>query len=357
MTDTAIVPAVQAGLMPALTMNEAKARYNALVEFTKSLMKEGKDYGIIPGTGNKPTLLKPGAEKLCSLFGLVPDFEIVDRIVDFDAGLFYYHYKCLLSRDGHLVATGEGSANSREKKYRWRNVPEWKATEEEKAAAVRVETKSNNRGQYKIFVIENSEPFDLINTLQKMAQKRALVAATLIAANASEFFTQDIEDLEFVDAEFTEVPPQPRQPEEVITELGYAPAPEKPKARKGKANGKNERPYTVPQLIDALAKMVDKVQAEGWTPKEHDRNMVAVNLEACFADADAEHKRKAVLNYLFMETSTKDLTDEQIVALKMWLKARPDEGGEWHPDPLSVKEAQAVYTEALKAEGQQELPV
>ena len=31
-------------------------------------------------------------------------------------------------------------------------------------------------------------------TVQKMAQKRALVAATLIATSASEFFTQDIED-------------------------------------------------------------------------------------------------------------------------------------------------------------------
>ena len=35
---------------------------------------------------------------------------------------------------------------------------------------------------------------DLVNTIQKMAQKRALIAATLIAVSASEFFTQDVED-------------------------------------------------------------------------------------------------------------------------------------------------------------------
>jgi hypothetical protein len=33
-----------------------------------------------------------------------------------------------------------------------------------------------------------------VNTIQKMAQKRALIAATLLAVNGSEFFTQDIED-------------------------------------------------------------------------------------------------------------------------------------------------------------------
>src|SRR5436305_40562 len=38
---------------------------------------------------------------------------------------------------------------------------------------------------------------DQVNTIQKMAQKRSLVAAVLIAVNASEFFTQDVEDMPF----------------------------------------------------------------------------------------------------------------------------------------------------------------
>lgn len=213
MTDAIIT---HQGLMPALTINEAVSRYNALVEFTRAVMKEGKDFGVIPGTGNKPTLLKPGAEKLCSLFGLAPEFEIVESIVDFESGLFYYLYKCRLSRDGNLVGEGEGSANSKEVKYRYRNIPEWKATEEEKAVALRVETRTSKKGnQYKAYVVENSEPFDLINTLQKMAQKRALVAATLIAANASEFFTQDIEDMVVIEGEFV---PEPTETTEGGTE-------------------------------------------------------------------------------------------------------------------------------------------
>lgn len=192
-------------MMPAMTIEEAVSRYNSVVEFTKKVMKRDKDYGVIPGTGTKPTLLKPGAEKLCSLFGLAPKFVIVDKIVDFDGGLFYFHYSCALYRNEQHVATGEGSANSKEKKYRYRNVAEKKATEAEKAAALRVETKSGKYGPYKVYVIENAEPFDLINTLQKMAQKRALVAATLIAANASEFFTQDVEDMDFIEGEYVDV--------------------------------------------------------------------------------------------------------------------------------------------------------
>ena len=46
-----------------------------------------------------------------------------------------------------------------------------------------------------LYRIPNPDIADLVNTIQKMAQKRALVAATLIATSASEFFTQDVEDI------------------------------------------------------------------------------------------------------------------------------------------------------------------
>ncbi len=41
----------------------------------------------------------------------------------------------------------------------------------------------------------NPEIFDQVNTLLKMAQKRAHVLATINATSASEFFTQDLEDM------------------------------------------------------------------------------------------------------------------------------------------------------------------
>ena len=196
--------------MPALTLDEAAERYNRLVEYTKNLMTEGKDFGVIPGTGKKPTLLKPGAEKLCSLFGLVPRFELIDKIVDFEKGLFYFQYRCSLSRNGKLVAEGIGSCNSKEKKYRYRYIYENKATEKEKEMAISVQTKTGKYGKYKVYKIENIEPFELVNTLDKMAQKRSLVAVTLIAVNASEFYTQDIEDMGFIEGLFTIEKPDPK---------------------------------------------------------------------------------------------------------------------------------------------------
>lgn len=209
MTDQSAI-VVSNGMMPALSIQDAVRRYNAVIEFTKTVMKPDKDYGTIPGT-NKPTLLKPGAEKLCSLFALVPEFELADRILDFDKGLFYFQYRCKLYRDGALVGTGVGSCNSREVKYRYRNVAENKASAEDKASAIRTETKNGKYGTYKVYVIENREPFDLVNTLDKMAQKRALIAATLITTNASEFFTQDVEDMGFIEGEFSEVEPEPKK--------------------------------------------------------------------------------------------------------------------------------------------------
>ena len=49
MTELAVLETTN-NMMPALTIHEAADRYNALVEFTKSVMKNGKDYGEIPLT-------------------------------------------------------------------------------------------------------------------------------------------------------------------------------------------------------------------------------------------------------------------------------------------------------------------
>ncbi len=112
-------------LMPALTLEQVAERRNAVVEFTRAAMKEGIDFGTIPST-SKPTLLKPGAEKLCTLFGLAPTFEILDSVKDWTGAahggepLFYFEYKCKLWKQGHLIAEGDGSCNSWEKKYRTR---------------------------------------------------------------------------------------------------------------------------------------------------------------------------------------------------------------------------------------------
>lgn len=224
----------------AMTVDQAIDRYNAVVEFTKRVMKPNKDYGAVPGAGDKPTLLKPGAEKLCSLFGFAPQFVKTDSIVDFDKGMFYMEYRCELWRGGQIVATGIGSCNSHETKYRYRK-GERVCPQCGKAAIITGKaeygggficfTKKGGCGEkYKaddaritgqqVGRIENPDPADLLNTISKMAQKRALVAAVLIGANASEFYTQDIEDMGYIDGEYSEAPAQ-QQPRQQTTPRSY----------------------------------------------------------------------------------------------------------------------------------------
>src|ERR1035441_7468417 len=67
--------------LPAMSMEVALARRAAIVEFTRKIMVRDQDFGEIPGT-HKPALLKPGAEKLCSFFGLEPEFRPVAEEID-----------------------------------------------------------------------------------------------------------------------------------------------------------------------------------------------------------------------------------------------------------------------------------
>lgn len=233
-----LVPTGGIAIMPIMKIVDALERRQAIVEFTKQIMVEGVDFGTIPGTGGKPTLLKPGAEKLTSFFGLSPRFEIVKEELDWTGehhggeAFFYFHYRCTLWYGSFLAGEGLGSCNSFEKKYRWRTA-ERVCPECGKATIFKSKPRPNDApgtkyGYYcwqkkggcgfqfpasdqriesqEVGQIPNENPADLVNTLDKMAQKRALIAAALIAINASEFFTQDIEDMDYsgaIDAEYT----------------------------------------------------------------------------------------------------------------------------------------------------------
>ncbi len=212
--------------MPVMDVRQAVMRRDALVGFVQGIMKRDTDFGTVPGTGTKPTLLKPGAEKLTTFFGLAPVF-VSERIVEEfgDDGrepLFFYRYRCELYRAGTLVGSGIGSCNSRESKYRYRNdvrkCPEcgkaaiikgkeeygggWLCFKKKDGCGAKFEENDPAIINQSVGKVPNPDVADLVNTIDKMAQKRALIAAVLIAVNASEFFTQDVEDM-VIDAEYT----------------------------------------------------------------------------------------------------------------------------------------------------------
>lgn len=124
-TGRALVAVERSRFMPAMSIESAVERYNAVTEFVSRVLRNEVDYGVIPGT-DKRTLLKPGAEKLTTFFGLSTRFQLLERIEDWTGEqhngepFFYYLYRCQLFRGDVLIAEGDASCNSRETKYRWR---------------------------------------------------------------------------------------------------------------------------------------------------------------------------------------------------------------------------------------------
>lgn len=134
------------------------SKIHSFQQVIQQAVKPGHDIGIIPGT-DKPTLLKPGAEKIVMMMGLSSRFEIMDKVEDYEKGFFSYNIRCTLSRMGYDICEGVGNCNSRESKY------------------------------------AKADPYSIANTILKMAKKRAYVDAALSVASLSDVFTQDIEDM------------------------------------------------------------------------------------------------------------------------------------------------------------------
>lgn len=164
------------------------AKIQQMQNVVQKTLKKGHDFGEVPGT-SKPTLLKPGGEKICMLFGLNPEYEFLQTTEDYDKEFFSYNIRCTLFRNGQPVAQGVGSCNSKEKKYRFINVDEIPENYIGQSEQI---TDKYGRTKYKI---NNPDICSLVNTILKMAKKRAFIDAVLQVASLSEVFTQDVEDM------------------------------------------------------------------------------------------------------------------------------------------------------------------
>lgn len=218
-------------LTSAMTANDVVAQVQLVQNVMGSVMKDGEHYGVIPGT-KKPSLWKAGAEKLCLLFRLDPQFETVEH---YDGQHLTVRSKCTLYHipSGQRVGSGEALCSSKEKKYAYRKDG-----------------------------TPNDNLPDVWNTVIKMANKRALVAATLVSTAASDIFTQDVEDMPTV--------------------LIDTPAEVKPaKAAPKKAAPKQEDPDRVPDSVTDASAPLDTEGPKGETAtRQQEDNREAVMLKA-----------------------------------------------------------------------------
>lgn len=218
-----IVPVVQQlarrdedlALSPIFDVATAQNRLAELQRFVKFYLVEGEDFGTIPGTP-KPTLYKPGADKLCDIYALADTYRITNRVEDWTRNLFDYEIECTLSskRTGAIASTGVGSCNSYEGRYRWRETKRtcpkcrkptiikgqaqygggfvcWKKAD---GCGAKFNDDDKTITSQEVGKVENDDMPTLKNTLLKMAKKRAKVDAVLSATRSSGLFTQDVED-------------------------------------------------------------------------------------------------------------------------------------------------------------------
>lgn len=198
---------------PQTTAQDLKARMALIREVMEHEMTENVDYGKVPGS-QKPSLLKPGAEKLSATFRLDPQIRVDERFGPGDHLTVAAHATIFDAPSGARLGSGDGLCTTREKKYAKRKLE--RACPECSEHTIFESRKVDDPGFYcwkrkggcgasfepgddritaqEVGEIENPELPDTWNTVIKMARKRALVDAVLLVTGASAIFTQDVED-------------------------------------------------------------------------------------------------------------------------------------------------------------------
>jgi len=203
------------GAVQELTVDDLARQVEKIREVQRKLMKADVHYGVVPGAASpKPVLFKAGAELLTMLFRLAPTMEIV-RSVETDTEITFV-VRCTLIHLATGVSYGSAiaSCSSRDKKYGTRKgkrlCPRCKretifASKEERGGGYYCWRQKGGCGaQFApgdksiegqvVGDVPNPDIWDLHNTILKMAEKRAHVAAILAVTAASDAFTQDLED-------------------------------------------------------------------------------------------------------------------------------------------------------------------
>ncbi len=205
------------GDMPLVSTSIAQGRLAEIRLFVKQELKQGidQDFAVIPGTGSKPSLLQPGAEKLLEKLGLGPRYpEIKWGYEDHERGAYMVDVLC------QLVYHGNGQVVSE----CWGSAARDAQEEVDESNAKKVEyAKQDKKPAPEPRVLTMRDKGLARNTCIKMAQKSGLVGATLKAARLAVDFTQDVEDFSGDRQSTTRVSTESaaycsKHPTEVVTE-------------------------------------------------------------------------------------------------------------------------------------------
>lgn len=139
-------------------LERRRTNHKALVDWVRSALVENVDFGSVPTKRgpSKPSLWKPGAEKICGMLGVTPHFPTLkdyEQAAVSGVAIETIILRCeLKDQYGNIVAEGVGA----------RSV---------------------------------SKEYGDVNKALKMGEKSGHIDATLRLAGLSEVFTQDLEDM------------------------------------------------------------------------------------------------------------------------------------------------------------------
>lgn len=203
----------QLAVTPDVEASELVARLDVIRDAMDHAMQEGVDYGVIPGA-NKPSLYKPGAEKLNVLFQLDVQIRNEKEWGPGDHLTVTSHATVFHAPTGKRLGYGEGLCTTRERKYAKRRGERlcpvchqpaiikgkeeygggWVCFKKKDGCGEKFDDADPRITGQQVGDVDNPDLPDLWNTVIKMGEKRARVDAILAVTGASALFTQDIED-------------------------------------------------------------------------------------------------------------------------------------------------------------------
>lgn len=198
--------------MGVIAVTSAMEAMKAIRTFVQHELKEGHDFGTIPGAGDRKVLLQPGAQKVLAFYESYPDPIIEKTELGNGHVEFVVTTNILRFANAQKIGAGVGSCSTMESKYRFRNgkatcpkcgveainkskdKPEFYCWKKQGGCGATYSDRDPAIVSQKVGKIENENPHDVRNTVLKMACKRSLVAASLALGCVSDLFTQDLDD-------------------------------------------------------------------------------------------------------------------------------------------------------------------
>lgn len=174
-------------------------------------MREGTDYGQIPGTGSKPTLLKPGAEKLCLMFRLAPKYDTTKHF--HGDGHMTVECTCkILDLAGTFLGEASAIASTRETKYAYRRAERvcpdcgkaaiikgsaqygggWLCWKKKDGCGAKFADNDQRITGQGVGRVPNPDLADSYNTVLRIAEKRGLLGAVRLVTGSSALFDEEI---------------------------------------------------------------------------------------------------------------------------------------------------------------------